>query len=117
MTVTEIVASAFLLGGVGFALLAAIGLQQFDDVFARIHAATKAITLGLLLVVVGASLLMDERGDIAKLVLAAALQFVTAPVAAHMIGRAAYRAGTELSERTLVDELAERRAAEPDAGP
>jgi multicomponent Na+:H+ antiporter subunit G len=114
MSITEVVASVFLLGGVAFALLAAIGLQQFDDVFARIHAATKAITLGLLLVVVGASLLVEERGDIAKLVLAAGLQFITAPVAAHMIGRSSHRAGTELSSRTLVDELAERRAADAD---
>ena len=116
MSVAEIVASVFLLGGVTFALLAAIGLQQFDDVFARIHAATKAITLGLLLVVVGASLLVEDRGDIAKLVLAAGLQFITAPVAAHMIGRSAYRAGTELSPRTLVDELADRRSADGGTG-
>jgi multicomponent Na+:H+ antiporter subunit G len=114
MSPTEVVASAFLLVGVTFALLAAIGLQQFDDVFARIHAATKAITLGLLLVVIGTSLLVENRGDVAKLLLAAGLQFITAPVAAHMIGRSAYRAGTELSEKTLVDELAERRAR--DAG-
>jgi len=109
MSVAEIVASVFLLVGCAFALLAAIGLQQFDDVFARIHAATKAITLGLLLVAIGASLLVDQRGDVVKLLLAACLQFVTAPVAAHMVGRSAYRAGTELSPKTLVDELAERR--------
>ncbi|HUF32614.1 MAG TPA: monovalent cation/H(+) antiporter subunit G [Acidimicrobiales bacterium] len=107
MSAVEIVASVFLVSGVTFALLAAIGLQQFDDVFARIHAATKAITLGLLLVVVGTSMLVENRGDIAKLVLAASLQFITAPVAAHMVGRAAYRAGTELSPDTVIDELAE----------
>jgi multicomponent Na+:H+ antiporter subunit G len=124
MSAVEILASAFLISGVAFALLAAVGLQQFDDVFARIHAATKAITLGLLLVVIGTSMLVENRGDIAKLVLAASLQFITAPVAAHMVGRAAYRAGTELSPDTVVDELADAlrlRQVEdpspPDSGP
>jgi multicomponent Na+:H+ antiporter subunit G len=124
MTVAEVFSSVFLVGGTALAVLAAVGLQQFDDVFARIHAATKAITLGLVLVVIGAALLVEDRGDIAKLVLAASLQFITAPVAAHMVGRAAYRAGTELSPATVVDELAEaRRQREvedpgpPDLGP
>lgn len=119
--VVDVLSAALLLGGAGLALLAGIGLQQFDDVFARIHASSKAITLGLLLIVLGTSLQMTNRGDVAKLLLAATLQFVTAPVAAHMVGRAAYRAGTELSPHTVVDELAEareeRRAGDPEGIP
>jgi multicomponent Na+:H+ antiporter subunit G len=106
MSALEIVSAVLMLSGVAFCILAGIGLQQFDDVFARIHAATKAITLGLLLIALGAALQMDSLRDVAKLLLAASLQFITAPVAAHMIGRAAYRAGTELSPKTSVDELA-----------
>jgi multicomponent Na+:H+ antiporter subunit G len=105
-TVLDVVSAVLLLGGASFTVLAAIGLQQFDDVFARMHAATKAITLGLVLVAVGAALQLESGGDVAKLLIAAALQLVTAPVAAHMVSRAAYRAGTELSPRTAVDELA-----------
>lgn len=63
----------------------------------------------------GAALRVEARGAAAKLLLVVALQFVTAPVGAHMVGRAAYRAGTELSPETSVDELAEARAGE-DAG-
>jgi multicomponent Na+:H+ antiporter subunit G len=106
----EIVGAGLILAGCSFALLAGVGLQRFDDVFARMHAATKAITLGLLLVVAGAAFTMGDVGDVAKLGLVAVLQFVTAPVAAHMVGRAAYRSGTELSPKTVVDELADRPA-------
>lgn len=107
--VIDVIASVLILTGVAFTLLAGVGLQRFDDVFARMHAATKAITLGLLLIVVAASFRVEQQGDIAKLLLAATLQFVTAPVGAHMVGRAAYRAGTEVSPKTSVDELADAR--------
>lgn len=124
MPVTDVLAAVLLLCGVSLTLLAGIGLQRFDDVFARIHAATKAITLGLLLVLAGTALRVESGGDVAKLGLVACLQFVTAPVAAHMVGRAAYRAGTELSDTTVVDELADvlrsrpvEDATAPDPGP
>ena len=103
--VVTVVGAALLLAGVFLAVVAGIGLLRFPDVFSRMHAATKPSTLGLLLVVVGASLLMDDRSDRAKLLLVAAFQFLTAPVAAHMIGRAGYRAGTGALDELVVDEL------------
>lgn len=109
----DTVAAVLLLTGVSLTVLAGIGLQRFPDVFARMHAATKPATLGLALALAGTALRMERPGDIAKLVLVIILQFVTAPVGAHMVGRAAYRAGTELSPETVVDELAEARSREP----
>ena len=106
MTALEVVAAVFILVGVGFTLLGALGLQQFPDVFARMHAVTKPVTLGLGLLLVGAAVHMPDPSDTTKLLLAAVVQFLTAPVSAHMVGRAAYRAGTELSPETSVDELA-----------
>ncbi|MDQ3354965.1 MAG: monovalent cation/H(+) antiporter subunit G [Actinomycetota bacterium] len=105
-TVVEVAAAVLLLAGSVLAVLAGVGLQRFPDVFARIHAATKATTLGLALIVFGAALRIGDAGDAAKLALVAVLQLVTAPVAAHMVGRASYRAGTEMSDETAVDELA-----------
>ena len=102
----EVVTAALLLTGVALALLAAVGLQQFDDVFARMHAATKPATLGLMLILGAAALSVSDKADVTKLALAVVLQFITAPLGAHMVGRATYRAGTELSERTAIDELA-----------
>ena len=106
-------AAALLLTGVGLSVVAGVGLQRFPDVFARMHAATKPATLGLVLVLSGAALRVDDPGHVAKLLLAVALQFFTAPVGAHMVGRAAYRAGTELSPATSVDELAKARRRSP----
>lgn len=103
--VVEAAAAVLLLAGSALAVLAGIGLLRFPDVFARMHAATKASTLGLVCIVGGASLLIGNTGDVIKLVLVAALQFITAPISAHMVGRAAYRAGTEMSDHTAVDEL------------
>ena len=73
------------------------------------HAATKPATLGLVLVLTGAALKVEDGGDVAKLLLMVVLQFITAPVGAHMVGRAAYRPGTELSPATSCDELARDR--------
>lgn len=102
---SDLVASVSIIVGASLALLAGIGLHRFPDVFARMHAATKPATLGLVLVSVGAAVRVERAGEVGKLLLVIALQFVTAPVGAHMVGRAAYRAGTELSEQTVIDEL------------
>lgn len=109
MSVVDVLSSVLLLLGVGFAVLAGLGLVRFPDVFSRMHAATKPATLGLLLIVAGAALQQDRRSDAVKLLLVAAFQFLTSPVAAHMIGRAAYRTGTGGLDELVVDELKDAR--------
>ncbi len=104
MTVLDVVSAGLLLTGALLALIAALGLVRFPDVFSRMHAATKPATLGILLVTTGAALQQDASADVTKLLLVAAFQFLTAPVAAHMIGRAAYRSGVG-KEGLVVDEL------------
>ena len=105
----EVVASVLLLAGVFLAVVAGIGLVRLPDVFSRMHAATKPATLGLLLVVLGGVVVMQDTSNSAKLLLVAAFQFLTAPVAAHMIGRAAYRSGTGALDDLVVDELKDAR--------
>ena len=102
----EVVSGIMMLVGAALALIAGIGLQRFEDVFARMHAATKPATLGLVLVLGGAALQLPDAGDVVKLLLVILLQFVTAPVGSHLLGRATYRAGTEMSSVVAVDELA-----------
>jgi multicomponent Na+:H+ antiporter subunit G len=104
--VVDWLVALLIITGASLALVAALGLQQFPDVFARMHAATKPATLGLLLIASGTAMHLADPASVAKLGIVVILQFVTAPVAAHMIGRAAYRTGTELSPATVVDELA-----------
>lgn len=107
MSALEWVAAVLMLAGTAFALLGAIGLHRFDDVYGRMHAATKPVTLGLAFALLGAALIKDDVPSSVKLLLAAGLQFITAPIGAHMIGRAAYRSGDQLAPGYQADELAE----------
>ncbi|MDY7100078.1 MAG: monovalent cation/H(+) antiporter subunit G [Actinomycetota bacterium] len=106
MSITDVLASVAILTGVALFVIASIGLHRFDDVYARMHVATKPSTLGLLLVLLGAGLRVQSGGDIAKLALVAALQLITAPMAAHIIGRAAHRAKVPMSHTMVTDDLA-----------
>jgi multicomponent Na+:H+ antiporter subunit G len=103
----EVVASGLVLVGAFLALLAGIGVVRLPDVFARMHAATKPATLGLALICLGAAISDAQLSDVAKLALVVLLQFFTAPVGAHMVGRAAYHCGDLVDEDTVLDELAE----------
>lgn len=76
--------------GAALMLLAGVGVLRFHDLYARMHAATKASTIGIGLVGLAGAVLLDEGR--AKMLVAVAFIFVTAPSAAHFIGRAAYRA-------------------------
>lgn len=94
----------FVLGG-AWTVLAAIGVLKFDDVFSRMHAGTKATTLGLVLILAGAALRLDADAG-AKLVLVGLLVFLTAPVGAHLVGRAVHHSPGSASVRIdTVDEL------------
>lgn len=100
-------ASVLILLGAVLALLAGVGQLRFRDVFVRMHVATKPATLGLALVLLGALLRADGVAPSVKLGLAIVIQLVTAPVAAHLVGRAAYRAGEAEGLDLVVDDLAE----------
>lgn len=102
----DTVAAVLIVVGAALSAIAAVGLQRFDDVLARMHSATKPATLGLILVVAGTGLVVIEPGAILKLLLVLLLQMITAPLGAHLIGRAAIRAG-EASAETYFDEEAE----------
>lgn len=111
--VLDLIASLLVLVGCALALIAAVGLHRLDDVFTRMHAATKPTVLGVVLVCAGAAVRLPEAGSEAKLGLVAALQLLTASVGAHMIGRAAHRAGDH-GEKMVTDALAVTEARERD---
>ena len=99
------------LAGSLLTLLAGIGVVRFTDVFVRMHALSKASTLGLLLVLVGAAIALDHPNDITSLMLAAVLHVVTSPIGNNLIARATYRAEGIPTGIDTVDELAEVRSA------
>lgn len=106
-TVLDVTSAVFALAGCLLTLLAAIGAVRFPDVLSRMHATTKAATLGLLLILLGALLQVPDAQSRSLLVLVGVFQLLTAPVAAHMIGRAAYRVDASCHEDLVVDDLAE----------
>jgi multicomponent Na+:H+ antiporter subunit G len=108
--VADVLAAVCLLSGALLSLAAGIGLLRFPDLLSRMHAATKPQVLGLLLILAGAALRLQNTVDVTTLVLVGVFQLATAPVAAHMVGRAVYRSGQVRKDLLVVDELAEDRA-------
>jgi multicomponent Na+:H+ antiporter subunit G len=105
-------ATCFLLGSF-LALVAGIGLVRFPDLLARMHAATKPQVLGLILMVLGLAIELRSAPVLGTLLLVIMFQLITAPVAAHMVGRAGYRTGKIRSDLLVRDELtADRESAE-----
>ncbi len=101
----DVVALLLVLVGAVLCLIAAIGLLRFPDVPTRLHAATKPQVLGLVLVCLAVALALRAWPVVAFLVPVVMVQLATAPLAAHLIGRAAYRNGTVDAEHLFVDEL------------
>ncbi len=100
------VASVIMLIGAVFVAIAAMGLHRFDDVYARIHAAGKASTLGLWLVMLGAAMRIGSLGVGALLALIGIISLLTIPAGIHIIARAAWRIGSPLSaDRVEADEI------------
>jgi multicomponent Na+:H+ antiporter subunit G len=86
-TLLDIATIILVLAGASVALIAAIGVVRLRDARSAMHAATKPATLGILLIGAGAVLQLDDLSSVSKLVVIIALQFVTAPVGAHMLAR------------------------------
>ena len=105
MSPLEVVSSVLIVAGCALGLLGGVGLARLPDVFGRMHAATKPPTLGLVLVALGAILRVDQLSDVTFLALVVGLQFLTAPVGAHLVGRSAYDSGDQLADDTVCDEL------------
>ncbi len=103
----EILAAVLLLAGVTIGVVGAVGLHRFGSVYARMHAATKPATLGLVLVLAGAAVRAGDSGDVVKIVLVIVFQFLTAPLTAHALAKSAYRAGIPMGATAELDELAD----------
>ena len=104
-TVADVASAVCLLGGAFLAFAAGVGVLRFPDLLARMHAGTKPQVLGLALVLIGLALRLRSGGAVWALVLVAVFQMLTAPVGAHMVGRAGYRTGKVRSDLLVVDEL------------
>lgn len=91
----QLLGLVFLLIGVGFLVLAGVGVARLPDALQRMHASTKAGTLGASLVVIGAALMMPQI-RLSSVGFVIAFLLLTLPVAAQLLARAAYKSGARL---------------------
>lgn len=102
--------------GVFFMFVASLGLLRLPDFYSRLHAPTKAATLGLFFLLLAVVFAVPETVVITKALLALAFIAATAPVGAHILARAAYRNDVPRAAETELDEYApvvQRRKADP----
>lgn len=101
----DVMVQVFVLAGSIFILLAGIGLMRMPDLYMRMSTVTKAGTLGVGLILIGAVIDHFDFTTVIKAGAVITFGFLTSPVAAHMISRAAYFQGVRLWEGSVVDEL------------
>jgi len=101
-----ILVSILILVGSFFGLIAALGVTRLPDFYCRMHAATKAGAFGGSLLVVAAMIQFPGAWVLFEGILIILFFYFTTPIAAHLLGRAAYRMKTPAWEKTSLDELA-----------
>jgi multicomponent Na+:H+ antiporter subunit G len=90
MSISEIIGGCFLAGGTFFMLVAAVATARLPDVYCRSHGVGKAMTLGVMLLLIGCGVVVDSIAWW-KIALAIAFQMATIPVASHLFCLVAYR--------------------------
>ena len=100
----EILTAALLLSGGLLALLASLGAVRMPDLYTRMQAATKASALGTGLLFLAVAVHFADFGVATRALATVAFLILTAPVAGHMLARAAYLVGVPLWKETVVDE-------------
>lgn len=119
--ISSVLTVGLLLGGTAFMVIATIGLLRLPDLYMRMHALTKAGTLGVLLVLTSVAVHFGDLSVTTRAVAVILFVLLTAPVSAHMIGRAGYLSDVSMWSGTRFDhwnadfEQMRRESAETDA--
>ena len=114
---TSLLAGVLFLTGATLALLAAVGVLRMPDVYTRMQASTKAGSLGLGCLLAGLALYLPELSVVIRAGTIAAFVMLTAPVAAHVIARAAYLTRVPLWKGSVVDERPGDQPGSSGSGP
>lgn len=105
---SDIIGYLMIAVGILFNIFGCVGLVRFPDVYNRLQAATKCVTLGTVLLLIGVALVSGVGPTAAKAIICAVFVLVTSPTAAHAIAKGAYASGVALWEKTVVDKYAEQ---------
>ena len=107
--VLALVVGAMLVAGGIFSFLAALGIVRLPDVYTRMHAASKAGTVGSGLMLLAAGIHAGDAAIFTRALAGFVFFVLTAPIAAHLVARAAHGAGYRLTRLTVVDEMRNAR--------
>lgn len=113
----SIAVAVLLIIGSLFSLLGAVGVVRMPDLFTRLQASTKAGTLGVGFIMIASAMHFADVGTVVRSLLVILFLFLTAPVAAHIIARAAYSVKVPIWDRTDIDELRLAREGDRHADP
>ncbi len=102
---TEFFISLLLLLAAVVMLLAAIGMLRLPDLPTRMHATTKSGVLAVIFIMLAVALYFERMDITARVLAIIVFTLITAPIAAHAIGRAGYLSGVELWSQTVRDDL------------
>ena len=100
-----LVGSMMIIGAL-FALVASIGVLRLPDLYTRMHAASKAGTLGSGLMLLALAIYAQDHGTVTRALAGIAFLLLTAPISAHLLASAAHTAGYRLWAGSIRDELA-----------
>jgi len=101
----QYVAAAAVLSGAVFGLLAAIGLVRLPDLYTRLHAASKAGVVGTGLILIAVALISTDGAVVLRAILGIIFLLLSTPIAAHLLARAAYKAGELPTVATAIEEI------------
>ncbi|ELK21495.1 monovalent cation/H(+) antiporter subunit G [Anoxybacillus flavithermus] len=110
IAIGNVLVAALVLFGAVLVLLSAVGAIRLPDVYTRSHAISKSTTLGMMCILLGAffHFLLENSEFNSRLLLGIVFIFMTSPVAAHLISRAAYYTNVPRWEGTVRDDLKEK---------
>lgn len=110
---TETIGLAIIVLGILFNISGCIGLVRLPDVYNRIQASTKCVTMGTTLIVVGSVVWIGTTAAVVKGVICVVFILITSSTASHALARSAYRSGVKLCEQSVVDAYAEDQSYVP----
>ena len=108
----DIIGFIFIAIGISFDVFGCLGLVRLPDVYNRLQAATKCVTLGTCSILFGTFLIVGVSAAGLKALLTIIFLVLTSPVAAHAIARGAHRAGVKLWSGSVVDRYKEDKEGE-----
>ncbi len=106
-SVQQIMGTVFIIIGLSFDIFGCIGLLRLPDVYSRLQATTKCITLGTCSILLGTLILKGLCATGAKAILVAIFLLLTSPVAGHALARGGHKSGVKLWPKSVVDKYEE----------